>query len=650
LPERFGRYRVLKQLGQGGMGAVYLAHDTQLDRPVALKVPHFAAEDGPDVLERFHREARAAATLSHPNLCPVYDVGEWNGTHFLTMAYIEGKPLSDYIRSGKQIPERHVAALIRKLALALQEAHARGVVHRDLKPSNIMFNQRKEPVIMDFGLARRIDKGDARLTKSGSVLGTPAYMPPEQVAGHTDVMGPACDIYSLGVIMYEMLIGRLPFEGPAIPVLALILTKEPEKPSAHRPELDPQLEAICLKAMAKKMEERYTTMAELAQALADRMRTLGPAADKAPRKDPRASAASTSQASVFANLEPEPHASAAQAPSLRWRGRWILLAAAGAAAAILLAGVIIITQRKDRTATRITTQDETRTEDQVPAAVPSAERDHYENGVSLKWEPLRDSQGKPISGGGPCLSSDDLQLVLRRSDRGGPDRTGLFIARRKSLSSPFGSPERLAKTSTKGGDVAPCFTNEDRVLYFRPCEAGTNTPGRTIMRATRPHRDADFGRGEPAPGIPAHVGGGHRFSPDGNISFLFHLAFDASPCIVHRRSEKEAFQMEEADLPRWEPGHCSAIHPTAIANDGSIVFTQEVDGAIWLCGAKRIDHGTFGSIARYLILPDLSRGLGTVPATLTHKGRLVISQLNGELIVMRVPEPAAAKITELLGY
>jgi hypothetical protein len=268
LPGTFGRYQILKKLGQGGMGAVYLALDTQLERKVALKVPHFGPDEGPQALERFRREAKAAATLHHPNLCPVFDVGEQEGIHFLTMAFIEGKSLADVLKDGKGLPPRPVATIVRTLALALQEAHAKGVIHRDLKPSNIMLGPRQEPVIMDFGLARRSGAQDARLTKLGSVMGTPAYMAPEQVKGEVDAMGPGCDIYSLGVILYEMLAGRPPFSGPVMAVLGMVLTQAPEPPSKVRPGLDPALEAICLTAMAKEPAQRYGSMADLAAALA----------------------------------------------------------------------------------------------------------------------------------------------------------------------------------------------------------------------------------------------------------------------------------------------------------------------------------------------------------------------------------------------
>jgi serine/threonine protein kinase len=274
LPRRFGRYRVLEQLGQGAMGTVYLVRDTQLNRQVALKVPHVRTSDvdgTPDrrVLDRFYREAHAAAILRHPNLCPVYDVGRIDGVPYLTMAYIRGRPLSRYIDRDRPLSLRWAAVLVRKLALALQAAHEKGVIHRDMKPSNVMICAGREPMIMDFGLAWRLDcrESNERLTRIGLVLGTPAYMSPEQLSGQVEDLGPRCDIYSLGVILYELLTGRCPFQGPEAVVLGHVLFVEPERPSSLRPELDPRLEAICLKAMAKRDLERYSTMRELAAAL-----------------------------------------------------------------------------------------------------------------------------------------------------------------------------------------------------------------------------------------------------------------------------------------------------------------------------------------------------------------------------------------------
>lgn len=266
LPAAFGRYRLEKELGKGGMGAVYLAYDTQLDRRVALKVPTFGRDDA-GRRERFFQEARAAATLNHPNLCPLFDIGEVDGVCYFTMPYIEGKPLLDYIRPDRPFPITAAAMLVRVLANALQEAHDHGIIHRDLKPGNILFNRKQTPIITDFGLARRSSAQGEQLTHSGQMLGTPAYMPPEQANGDLAAMGPGCDIYSLGVILYELLANRRPFEGAFALLMVKIVMDPPPPPTRFRADLDPALEAICLRALAKKPDDRYPSMREFAAAL-----------------------------------------------------------------------------------------------------------------------------------------------------------------------------------------------------------------------------------------------------------------------------------------------------------------------------------------------------------------------------------------------
>jgi serine/threonine protein kinase len=270
LPAPFGRYRLLKLLGKGGMGCVYLAHDSQLDRQVALKVPQLDEDDSGQILGRFFTEARAAAALNHPHICRIHDVGEVDGIPYLTMAYIEGKPLKEYVRLKPPI-HRQSALLVWKLALAVHEAHKHGIIHRDLKPANIMIDKRGEPSIMDFGLARRAGKREAQLTQAGQIMGTPAYMPPEQIQGDLRAIGPACDVYSLGVILYELLAGRLPFVGDMMVVLSRVLMDEPPPPSEFSPDLDPDLEAICLKAMAKQSKQRFGSMMDFAAALFDQL-------------------------------------------------------------------------------------------------------------------------------------------------------------------------------------------------------------------------------------------------------------------------------------------------------------------------------------------------------------------------------------------
>jgi WD40 repeat protein/tRNA A-37 threonylcarbamoyl transferase component Bud32 len=265
---QIGRFRIVRELGQGAMGAVYLAEDPELERLVALKIPKFRDEEDERFIKRFYREARAAATLSHPNICQVYDIGEGDGVPFIAMAYVEGQPLSEFVLAKRQWPERGVAKIVHKTALALAEAHGKGVVHRDLKPGNIMLDQRHQPIVMDFGLAGRTEgPGEETLTQTGLPMGTPSYMSPEQVMGDLRQVGPQSDIFSLGVIMYELLTGEAPFQGSTAVIVTQILRDDPRPPSELRPSLDKRLEAVCLKMMAKNPDERYASAAQVAAAV-----------------------------------------------------------------------------------------------------------------------------------------------------------------------------------------------------------------------------------------------------------------------------------------------------------------------------------------------------------------------------------------------
>ncbi|HYH63601.1 MAG TPA: serine/threonine-protein kinase [Urbifossiella sp.] len=286
MPREFGRYRIEDCLGRGGMGAVFRAHDTQLDRTVALKVP-FLGDDGDETRQRFFREARAAATLHHANICPVYDVGEECGLPYLTMAFVEGRSLARVLSDGPPIPPVQAALLVRKLAQAMQEAHARGVVHRDLKPANVMLRPGGDPVVMDFGLARRGDDRAAEgLTRPGDVIGTLEYMSPEQLDGDNDAVGPRADVYALGVVLYEVLTGRRPFSGSTAKLLTAILLKPPPRPSELRPGVPPRLDEICLTAMARDPADRYASMADFAAALMEFVRAPGSAVTPSPAARP----------------------------------------------------------------------------------------------------------------------------------------------------------------------------------------------------------------------------------------------------------------------------------------------------------------------------------------------------------------------------
>jgi predicted Ser/Thr protein kinase len=268
----FGRYELVKPLGEGAMGFVFLARDTKLGREVALKIPKTDSSD-PDRLARFDREARTAARVRHPNICPVFDIGEIDGHHFITMAFIDGQPLSQRIPIRESLQgtasgaaDRDAARLICKVAEALEEAHRMGVLHGDLKPSNIMVDSRGEPIVTDFGLARQLDRGlESHVSASGCLIGTPAYMSPEQVRG--EELTASTDVYSLGVVLYELLTGSVPFSGTVGVVIGKILNEPPLPPSMRNPGTSRQLEAICLKMMANRREDRYRSMSDVSHAL-----------------------------------------------------------------------------------------------------------------------------------------------------------------------------------------------------------------------------------------------------------------------------------------------------------------------------------------------------------------------------------------------
>lgn len=259
-----GRYELRRRLGAGAFGEVWLARDTRLKRDVALKLPTAASIETPEAQARFVREPMAAAQLRHPNIVPVHDADFADGRFYIAYAFIEGETLKAAADTGR-IDFRRAAEITRKLADALQHAHDLGIIHRDVKPSNVMLDQRGEPQLMDFGLAQVADV-TSNLTQQGSLLGTPYYMSPEQ-AGAGGEVGPASDQYSLGVLLYELLTGRVPFEGQPMVVLYRVRTDQPSPPTTHNPAIPPALAAICLRAMSKRPEDRFVNCGEMAAAL-----------------------------------------------------------------------------------------------------------------------------------------------------------------------------------------------------------------------------------------------------------------------------------------------------------------------------------------------------------------------------------------------
>jgi N-acetylneuraminic acid mutarotase len=254
---RLGPYRVLRVLGTGGMGVVFAAEDSLLKRPVALKAMLPAAAASASAKQRFLREAQLAASIEHDHIVTIYQVGEDRGVPFLAMQLLKGEPLDERLKRAPRLSAIEVARLGGEIAEGLAAAHERGLIHRDVKPANVWLEAPSGRVkLLDFGLARAV-VDDTHLTRSGALIGTPRYMAPEQAAGEVDRIGPATDTYGLGVVLYEMLTGCVPFEGPLFQLLNQIVNETPPPPSQLAPNLDRGLERIVLKALARRPEERY---------------------------------------------------------------------------------------------------------------------------------------------------------------------------------------------------------------------------------------------------------------------------------------------------------------------------------------------------------------------------------------------------------
>jgi predicted Ser/Thr protein kinase len=259
----FGDYELLEVIARGGMGIVYKARQVSLNRVVALKMILKGAFATPPDVIRFRAEAEAAAALDHPNIVPLYEVGEHQGQQYFSMKYVEGATLAK-LRRG---PARAEAARLAAVARAVHFAHQRGVLHRDLKPSNVLVDAGEAPYVTDFGLAKRLAAGDGSLTESGQLLGTPRYMAPEQAAGRKGLTV-AADVYSLGVILYERLTGRTPFGGDdVLEVLRQVREAQPPRPSAVVAGLDRDVETVCLKCLEKEPAKRYASAEGLADDL-----------------------------------------------------------------------------------------------------------------------------------------------------------------------------------------------------------------------------------------------------------------------------------------------------------------------------------------------------------------------------------------------
>jgi eukaryotic-like serine/threonine-protein kinase len=257
-------FEILEELGRGGMGVVYKARQINLNRPVALKMVLAGVHASPIALARFHKEAQAVASLQHPDIVRIHDVGQVDGLPYLCLEFIDGGSLAGQI-DGRPQDITQTAWTIRVLARAIHAAHLQGIVHRDLKPANILLTADGRPKITDFGLAKRLGD-DKRQTRSGMIVGTPDYMAPEQASGRADDAGPLIDQHALGAILYELLTGRPPFRGSTpSDTIEQVRTQEPVPPTRLQPKVPRDLETICLKCLQKESHRRYAD----ADALAD---------------------------------------------------------------------------------------------------------------------------------------------------------------------------------------------------------------------------------------------------------------------------------------------------------------------------------------------------------------------------------------------
>ena len=265
-PTEFGKYELQGELGRGGMGVVYKARQTDLDRIVALKMilsSQFASEEE---VRRFYAEARAAGSLQHPNIIAIHEVGEIHGQHYFAMDYVAGRNLAEILRDGPIDVDR-AAEFMQTVARAVDFLHEHKIVHRDLKPANILVDESGIPHLTDFGLAKLFDS-DSHQTRSGTIIGTPSYMSPEQASGRISEISPRSDVYSLGTILYELLTGRPPFrEDNPLDTLVQVLEGEATLPARINRRVPRELELICMRCLEKEPNDRYQTAADLADDL-----------------------------------------------------------------------------------------------------------------------------------------------------------------------------------------------------------------------------------------------------------------------------------------------------------------------------------------------------------------------------------------------
>ncbi len=263
----FGDYELLDEIARGGMGVVFKARQVNLNRVVALKMILAGQLAHDSDVKRFYAEAEAAASLDHPGIVPIFEIGQHDGQHYFSMAFVEGESLAKKVANGP-LPPRDAAQLVKQVSEAVEYAHAKGIIHRDLKPANVLLDSQGQPKVTDFGLAKQT-QGDSGLTGTGQILGTPSYMPPEQAAGKLEQIGPHSDVYSLGALLYCLVTGRPPFQAASpTDTLLQVLNQEPVAPRQLNPQVPLDLETIALKCLEKEPARRYVRASDVADELA----------------------------------------------------------------------------------------------------------------------------------------------------------------------------------------------------------------------------------------------------------------------------------------------------------------------------------------------------------------------------------------------
>jgi len=379
--ENVGAYRVVEQLGSGGMATVYKAYHAALDRYVALKVMHPAFKGDANFLARFQREARVVAKLEHPNIVPVYDFSEHKGSPYLVMRFVEGETLKARLEQGQlSLPE--ILDVIRPMGEALNYAHEQGVLHRDIKPSNVILSDDGRVFLTDFGLARIVQAGESSLTRD-AMVGTPYYISPEQAIGKSE-LDARTDIYSFGVVLYELFTGRVPFQSdtPFAVIHDHIYTPLP-LPTSVNPNLPPALETMLLKALAKEPDDRYASALELVTAVEQVVTGVVAIPPARPASAPTAVSRETVPSQPRApelTAQPQPEPTPAPAARTERRGkpasarmaRWLILAGGLAILAAVVAGAILLLGgARDDEPQPVTVERPTL--DQAPEELPSSD-------------------------------------------------------------------------------------------------------------------------------------------------------------------------------------------------------------------------------------------------------------------------------------